>query len=112
MEKSLKRAKNGEVAKAVRNAKYDDVIINENDSIGRYNGKIHISVKDTETVVLELLKIMVEPKNEVVTMFYGADIIRSDAEIMLEKVESEFPEKEIELHYGGQPHCFYILSVE
>ena len=112
MEKSLKRAKNGEVAKAVRNAKYDDVIVSENDSIGRYNGKIHISVKDTETVVLDLLKIMVEPQNEVITMFYGADITRSDAEIMLEKVESEFSEMEIELHYGGQPHCFYILSVE
>lgn len=112
MEKALKRAKNGEVARAVRNAQYGNIVIKENDSIGRFNGKIYISVKDTQTAVLELLKIMVEPENEVITVFYGADIVRSEAENLLEKIESLFTDVEIELHYGGQPHCFYILSVE
>jgi len=112
MEKSLRRAKHGEVAKAVRNAKYDNVTVYENDSIGRYNGKIHVSVKDTEKAVIELLKTMVEPENEVITIFYGADVSRKDAETLLEKVESEFSELETELHYGGQPNCLYILSVE
>ncbi|MDQ1318555.1 MAG: fatty acid kinase [Candidatus Poribacteria bacterium] len=55
---------------------------------------------------------MVEPDKEVITVFYGADIVRSEAEDLLEKIESLFTDVEIELHYGGQPHCFYILSVE
>lgn len=112
MEKSLKRAKHGEVAKAIRDAKYDNVIVQENDSIGRYNGKIHLSVKDTTKAVIDLLRIMVEQENEVITIFYGANVSRKDAETLLKKVESEFPDQEIELHYGGQPNCFYILSVE
>ncbi len=112
MEKSLKRAKHGEVAKAIRNAKYDNIIVYENDSIGRYNGKIQVSVKDKETAVIDLLKIMVEPKNEIITIFYGADVPRKEAEELFKKVESEFLEQEVELHYGGQSNCFYILSVE
>ena len=112
MENALKRAKNGEIAKAVRNAQYGNVVIKKNDSIGRFDGKIHISIKDTQKAVLELLKIMVESDNEIITLFYGADIARSEAERMLEETESLFPELDAELHYGGQPHCFYILSVE
>jgi len=112
IDKALKRVKNGEIARAVRNAKYGNVVIRENDSIGRYDGKIYVAVDDTETAVFELLKIMVEPDNEVITVFYGADIARSETEKLLEKIESLFPDMEIELHYGGQPHCFYILSVE
>ncbi|MGB9596463.1 MAG: DAK2 domain-containing protein, partial [Candidatus Poribacteria bacterium] len=112
MEKSFKRVKHGEVTKALRNAKYDNITVYENDFIGRYNGKIHISVKDIEKAVIDLLKIMIEPENEVIAIFYGADVSRKDAEALLKKVESEFPDQEIELHYGGQPNCFYILSVE
>jgi hypothetical protein len=112
IDKALRRVKNGEIARAVRNAKYGNVVIRENDSIGRYDGKIYVAVDDTETAVFELLKIMVEPDNEVITVFYGADIARSETEKLLEKIESLFPDMEIELHYGGQPHCFYILSVE
>ena len=112
IDKALKRVKNGEIARAVRNAKYGNVVIRENDSIARYDGKIYVAVDDTETAVFELLKIMVEPDNEVITVFYGADIARSETEKLLEKIESLFPDMEIELHYGGQPHCFYILSVE
>jgi DAK2 domain fusion protein YloV len=112
MENSLQQAKNGEIARAVRNAQYGNVVIKENDAIGRFDGKIHVAVDDIDTAVLELLKIMVEPDNEVITFFYGADISRSEAEKVIEKAESLFPEMELELHYGGQTHCFYILSVE
>jgi hypothetical protein len=55
---------------------------------------------------------MVSSDNEVITVFYGADIVRSEAEKLLEEIESLFPDLETDLHYGGQPHCFYILSVE
>ncbi len=83
MENALKRVKHGEVARAVRDAQYGNVVINVNDSIGRFDGKVYLSVNETEKAVLELLKIMVESDNEVITLFYGADIARREAESML-----------------------------
>jgi len=112
MEMALKEVKHGEVARAVRNAQYEDLMIKENDSIGRFNGRIHVAVNDPKEAVVELLKVMAEPEDEVITIFYGAEIERNEAEKVIEKVQSIFPQKEAELHYGGQPHCFYILSVE
>ncbi len=108
----IKEVKSGEVARAVRNAQYGNIVIKENDAIGRFNGKIHVAEIDIDSAVIELIKIMVEPENEIITIFYGADISRNEAEKVVEKLEKIFPDVELELHYGGQPHCFYIISAE
>ena len=55
---------------------------------------------------------MLDEDNEIISIFYGAEIGRTDAEELLETVESAFPERDVELHYGGQTYCYYILSVE
>ncbi len=112
MEGSLQQPKNGEIARAVRNAKYGNVEIKENDAIGRFDGNIHLAVNDVDTALIELLKIMVEQDDEIITIFYGADMSLSESEKTIEEIEEIFPDMEIELHYGGQPHCFYIISVE
>jgi dihydroxyacetone kinase-like predicted kinase len=62
--------------------------------------------------VTGLLKTMLGEDDEIITILYGSEIGRSEAEEILEEVESEFPEQEAELHYGGQSYCSYILSVE
>lgn len=112
MSATIKNVKHGEIAKAIRSAQYDNLSVNEGDFIGRVNGKLVTAEKTLDKAVLELIKLAVEPKNEVISIFYGADIKRSEAEEIIEKVGSSFPEQEIELHYGGQTHCSYIISIE
>ncbi len=109
---ALQYAKHGEVARAVRNAKYGDLEVRENDVIGLFDGTIHLAEADYEKAVLGLLNEMVGEDDEVITVFYGAEIGRSEAEDILGEVESAFPEMDVELHYGGQSYCSYILSVE
>ncbi len=112
MEMALEYAKHGEIARAVRNAQYGSLEVRENDIIGLFDGTIHLAEADYEKAVLGLLKTMVAEDDEVITIFYGAEIGRSEAEDILEEVESAFPEMDVELHYGGQSYCSYILSVE
>ncbi|MGQ9609963.1 MAG: DAK2 domain-containing protein [bacterium] len=108
----IKGVKHGEVTRAIRSAQYEDLLINEGDFIGRFNGKLVTSKKTLDSAVFELVKLMLEPENEVISIFYGADIKRSEAEKITEKIRSSFPEQEIELHYGGQAYCSYIISIE
>lgn len=109
---ALQYAKHGEVARAVRNAQYGDLEVRENDIIGLFDGTIHLAEADFEKAILGLLKEMLGEDDEVITIFYGAEIGRSEAEGILGEVESAFPEMDVELHYGGQSYCSYILSVE
>jgi len=112
MEMALGEVKHGEVARAVREAQYGDLVIRENDIIGLFDGSVRVAERDHREAVIELLRVMVEDNDEIITIFYGAEIARSEAEGLLKGVESAFPEKETELHYGGQSYCSYILSVE
>jgi len=112
MEMALEEVKHGEVARAVREAQYGDLVIRENDIIGLFDGSVRVAERDHREAVIELLRVMVEDNDEIITIFYGAEIARSEAEGLLKGVESAFPEKETELHYGGQSYCSYILSVE
>jgi DAK2 domain fusion protein YloV len=109
---ALEYAKHGEVARAVRNAQYGDMEVRKNDIIGLFDGTMHLAEADYEKAVLGLLKAMVGEDDEVITIFYGAEIGRSEAEDVLGEVESAFPKMDVELHYGGQSYCSYILSVE
>lgn len=112
MEAALRRTKHGEVARAVRNAQYGDLVIKENDIIGLFDNAVRVAESDFKTAVIKLLKVMLTKDDEVITIFYGTDVRRDEAEEVLAEVESQFPEKESELHYGGQSYCSYILSVE
>ena len=112
MEKALAEVKHGEVAQAARNAQFGDLVIKGNDVIGLFDGNVQVAVDSHTTAVLELLKIMVEEENEIISIFYGDEIQRTEAEQVLGEVESAFPDRDPELHYGGQSYCSYILSVE
>ena len=112
MDMLLEEVKHGEIARAAKNAQYGDIVIKENDIIGLFDGGVRVAEISHEKAVLKLLEIMVEEDNEIISIFYGTEIARDEAEKVLEEVESAFSEEEVELHYGGQSYCSYILSVE
>ena len=112
MKSSLNSVKHGEIARAVRDANYGNLKVKENDIIGLYNSNVHIAEDNYISAVINLLKVMIEDDNEIITILYGSDFTKKEAEGILAKVETEFPEKEFEIHYGGQSYCSYIISVE
>ena len=58
------------------------------------------------------LKAMLDEDSELVTIYYGCDVKEEDAEKLKEEAEKEFPDKELELQYGGQPIYYYMISAE
>ncbi len=55
---------------------------------------------------------MTDETSELITIYYGADITQETAENLLEKVQETYPDCEVELHNGGQPIYYYLMSVE
>jgi hypothetical protein len=55
---------------------------------------------------------MVTPGSSLITLYYGADTSREEAQALADDLAREYPSLEIELVAGGQPHYHYVVSVE
>ncbi len=102
----------GEVTYAVRNSNVSGFSIGERDVIGIKDGEICAAGKDRDEVALTLASRMVGPQSSLLTIYHGIDVPAADAHALGEKLADIYPQCEIEVHYGGQPLYYYIMSVE
>jgi dihydroxyacetone kinase-like predicted kinase len=49
---------------------------------------------------------------EHITIFYGKDATQEMVDQVVEYIKHEYPDHEVEIHEGGQPHYQFIISVE
>lgn len=101
-----------EVTYAVRDSAVNGLDIKEGDIIGIINGSISMQGSAVDAVVLDLLDKMNAQEGELITALYGADIEENDAMLLKGRIMGKYPDGEVEVHYGGQPHYSYLLSVE
>ena len=55
---------------------------------------------------------MVEEDSSLVSIYYGKETNKEDAESLAAYVQETYPECEVDMHFGGQPLYYYIISVE
>jgi len=106
------RVKTGQITYAVRDTVIDGKEIHAGDIMGIGDEGILCVGKSVMDTALDTLKAMVDGESELVTIYYGADIAEETAEKLLEQVEQACPGCEVELHSGGQPIYYYLISVE
>ena len=112
MDKAFRQIKSGEVLIASRDVTLGGVQVKTNDFIGVHRGEIQCSFASASETLPALVKRMLEPSDEIITLFFGEAIKKSDAEIMHSILQEHFPDKTVELYFGGQSHAYYIVSVE
>ncbi|MCA0988034.1 DAK2 domain-containing protein [Guptibacillus algicola] len=112
MKDSMSEVKSGQVTFAVRDTQIDGVSISKDDFMGISDGKIVVSESDRFEVAKELLQSMVGEDDEIITIIYGEDTDKEEAERLVSFIEENFEEVEVELHEGKQPIYPYIVSVE
>ena len=108
----MSRVKTGQITYAVRDTVIDDKEIHSGDIMGIGDGGILCVGKSVMDTALDTLKAMVDEESELITIYYGVDIEDETAEKFLERVEEAWPQCEVELHSGGQPIYYYLMSVE
>lgn len=102
----------GQVTFAVRDTVVEDKEIKEGDILGIAEGKIIAVEKDVDTTVKKLFDDIVNEDHELVSVYYGEDVTEEMANQLAEEIEDSYEDCEVEVHYGGQPLYYYIVSAE
>jgi hypothetical protein len=112
MNAALEEVETGEITTAIRNVEIDSVKVQEGEIIALLNGKLVYSAQSLEEACLTLLEKAGASEYELVTLFFGADVSKHDANQIADTIRNAHPNLEIELQDGGQPHYQFILSIE
>lgn len=112
MEEAISRVKTGQITYAVRDTRLDEKDIHEGDMMGVGDHGILAVGKGRGVVAMDTVAAMIGEDSEVISVYYGADVPREEAEELLKQLETKYPDCEVELNRGGQPIYYYIISVE
>ncbi|WP_367366126.1 DAK2 domain-containing protein [Pediococcus parvulus] len=112
MEDNLSSVKNGEVTTAIRDTTVQGKTIKKGNFMGIIDGTIATTKPTILEAASEMVKLMLDEDSEIVTIIYGKDAKRADAEKLESTVQALDDELEIEVHEGDQPVYPFIVSVE
>lgn len=112
MEEAAQHVKTAMVTYAIRDSEYNGIQIKQGDIIGLHNGQIEFSGSSIHDVVMEMMKNIVTDEDELITVYYGADVTEADAEEISSDIEKDYDFCDVECHNGGQPLYYYLISVE
>ncbi len=109
---AIGRVQSGQVTYAVRDTTIDELEIKAGQFIGIRNSNIVAAAPDVVTTSQELLEKMLESGDEIVTLLTGSDATEESTHALTNWLETQYPNAEVEVHYGGQPIYAYLFSVE
>jgi hypothetical protein len=112
MTQAIDDIQTGEITTAVRDAEIDGVKVTEGEIIAMLNRKMVCATQSLEKTCLGLLEKANAAEYELITLFYGADVSKLDAKHIADKIGEKYPNLEVELQDGGQPHYQFIMSIE
>lgn len=114
MQKAIGKVSTAQLTYAVRDTEVDGKLIEKNDILGIVEGKIEKVGKDADDVLNEVVSEIVDEDTEFITVYYGKDVKREQAERMMKALEAKYEKDEIEVSFkkGGQPLYYYIVSAE
>ena len=112
MTEELANVKTGQVTYAVRDTHIDDKEIKEGNIMGIGDHAILAVGEDVEQTTLDMFKELIDEDSELISIYYGEDVKKEDAEKLGEKLSDLYPDCDVEVHFGGQPIYYYVVSVE
>ena len=112
MTASLNEVKTGEITTATRSVEIDGVEALAGQFISLLNGDMVLSTNNLEDACLGLLEKAHADQFELITLFFGANLTRKEADQIADLVRSRYPDQEIEIQEGCQPHYHFILAIE
>ena len=112
MIEEIQNVKTGQVTYAVRDTKIDDKEIHEGDIMGIGDQGILAVGKDIAETTKAMMKELVDEDSEIIGVYYGEEVSDEDAQKLGDDLAALYPNAEVEVHAGGQPIYYYVISVE
>ena len=112
MIEGIGNVKTGQVTYAVRDTHIDDKEIHEGDIMGIGDSGILAVGQSVEETTKEMLAQLVDEDTELISLYYGQDVQEESAENFAQEIEDLYSDVDVDVHSGGQPIYYYVLSVE
>lgn len=109
---ALDEVETGEITIANRSVDFENLEVHEGQIIALHNGKLVMAASTLEDACLGLLQKAHAAHFELITLFYGANISKREVFRIADIIRRVYPEQEIEVQEGCQPHYQFIISIE
>lgn len=100
------------VTRAVRDSRLEGVEIRSGQFIGVADDKTTVAGDDLGSVLRTVLGSLVRPDTELVSLYYGAGLDEEKARALMAGIVGDFPNIELEIYPGGQPHYYFLIGLE
>lgn len=101
-----------EITTAVRDVELNGVNVVAGQFIGLVNGDLVASGSDATQIVNQTLGALADADPELITVFRGQDATDDATTALQELSQNLFPDAEIEVVEGNQPHYQFVIAVE
>ncbi len=112
MMNAVSAVKTVQITYSVRDTLFDDKEIKKDDILVVSEGEIFAVGQDLHEVTLSSLDEIIDEDSEIMTIYYGEDVKKEQAEALAEELEEKYEDLEVEVYSGGQPLYYYICSIE
>lgn len=112
MTHAIDNVASGQVTYAVRETTMNGFKLKEGDIIGLDNKRILAKSDNIDDTTLKLVKALKNDDHEMITLYYGEGIKEDDAEALAAKISENYPDCDVDFHFGGQPVYYYMVSLE
>lgn len=112
VEDTIKGVVSGSVTYAVRSTSIDGFKLKEGDIIGLGEKKIVTKGDDVSKVTEDTIEKLMNDDVSTISLFYGNDVNPKDAGALIDRLKEKYPDLEIDIHEGGQPLYYYLISLE
>ena len=112
MNEALTEVDTCEITTATRSVEINKLEVEVGEIIGLLNGKLLVAGKTVQEACVKILEKADMSTRERITLFYGENIEASEVDEISQHLAEIYPDHEIEVHEGGQPHYQLILSLE
>lgn len=112
MLKAMKQVQTAQITYAVRDTQINEQEIKKGDIIGIIGSNINAVGNDLTVVCKQLVDDLADEDTEFLTVYYGKDVKKAQAEEMEKILQEAYPEVEVSVRKGGQPIYYYVIAVE
>lgn len=112
MTAAIEDVETGEITTATRNAEIDGVKVQEGQIIVLHNNKLVHACDDLTDACMAFLEKAGASDYELITLFYGAELPAPEAHRIADHIRETYPDLEVEVQEGGQPHYHFIIALE
>lgn len=109
---AISTVKTGQVTYAVRDTSINGLEIKKGNIMGIGDHEILAVGSVVEETAIDMIERMVDDTSEIISIYFGDEVDEEIAGDLATSVEKKFPDISVELHMGGQPIYYYIVSVE